>query len=147
MTPTLPIPIGNIWSAEEAARFIKDTDRYAQQVSFYHSVDAFLKFLANWQANSETRVAYGLLPDPPPVPPAGYTVPAPPPPPVKPVPANAVVGEGVQDRDYGTIYPAPGDTNSAGTKIDNPHKPGNEMIVKVVKATPFGPAHFWIDAA
>lgn len=79
---------------------------------------------------------------PPPVPPAGYvytpldsksTAP--------PVLSERVVGERA---DNGTYADYGKQLDPKGTIIDNPHRRGAKLI-KVVRQTPFGFAHYWED--
>lgn len=149
MTPTPPVgqgPITDIYNQNVADEITRKSSVYQRELEYYHKVVAYLTFMANYKTNAETRIAYGMPPDPLPTPPAGYVLPEPAPV-IKPPAPTTVVREAVADVQYGVIYPAPGDPNSDGTMIDNPFRSDDSMLVKVVHSTPFGKAHFWIDAA
>lgn len=111
----------------------------------YAQAEAVLNYLvavSNWKLNGAQQQANGLPVSPPPVPPAGYTPPAAPAPVPIPAPGNRTVVHAV---DQWGQYPAPGDTNPAGTKISNPYVPGG-TLVKVIQSTPFGDSEWWVVA-
>jgi len=112
---------------------------YLLAVQQAQAVMNYLVAVNNWKENGVQQQANGLPVSPPPVPPAGYTPPAAPAPAPVPVPGDRTVVHAV---DQWGQYPAPGDTNPAGTKIANPYAPGG-TLVKVIQSTPFGDSSWW----
>ncbi len=114
---------------------------YLEAVAQANAVMVYLVAVSNWKENGVQQQANGLPVSPPPVPPVGYTPPAPPPAAPVPVPGTQTVIHAI---DQWGQYPAPGDTNPAGTQISNPYGPG--MLVKVIQSTPFGNSEWWVAA-
>lgn len=123
-------------SLDAVNRLIENQNLYLIELKKADSIYKFLLAVGDWKNNSEQRKSNGLPILPPPTPPSGYTLPIePPPPPPKPVDYTPVVEELNQ---WGQ-YPAPGDNNPAGTRINW----AGLTLVKVVHRTPFGAAHWW----
>lgn len=141
-TPTLtPTPGAGLSDDPNIVNQLALNDHlYLVAVAQANAVVNFLVAVANWKENGVQQQANGLPVSPPPVPPAGYTPPAPPPPPPSPVTASRTVVHAV---DQWGQYPAPGDTNPAGTKISNPYVAGG-TLEKVIQSTPFGDSEWWV---
>jgi hypothetical protein len=114
---------------------------YLQEFAQAQKVLNYLLAVSNWKLNGVQQQANGLPVSPPPVPPAGY-VPAPAPAPVTAVSAPSTTTI-VHAIDQWGQYPAPGDTNPAGTKIPNPYIAGGSLV-KVVSPTPFGNSMWYV---
>ncbi len=113
---------------------------WLEQFNRYREIVNYLNAVRDWKINSLQQVGKGGI-LPPPVPPAGFSLPPDPPAPPPPPPNFNPV---VEERSQFGAYPAPGDINPAGTVISNPFHAG-KTLTKVVQKTPFGEAQYWVD--
>ncbi len=119
---------------------------WLDQWNQYRAIVNYLNQVKAWKETSLQQIGKGGL-LPPPIPPAGYTLPVDPPPPPPPAPS---FDPRVEEKANG-VYPARGDINPAGTVIANPFQAG-KTLTKVQQFTPFSTrgdlstyVQYWID--
>ena len=128
-----------VMSEDQVNRLIAEQDLYLAEVDRNQKIGVFLSALKSYRENTQIRVSLGLPIEAPPMPPAGYVL-------IEtetPSTAPPVLGERIVGarNDNGTYSDYGKQLDPKGTVIDNPH--GQGQLVKVIRQTPFGAAHYW----